>query len=210
MARTRTSLSIPISPRKYQNRREHLTDAIWHHQPPTRSRLRKRLAQTPTGTLDHREQEPLGPRRCSKKMPHKQEPEIPHVMAALRNTALAVLRFDGQTKIAETLRFFDSDPKLAVKLIQQILKLNNPAFSLWKLDFFLQGLKFNPRAVFIVKPKNKRHSPLRWYARFVTSPVQSVPLILNFTIIYAMSSFGIQKIGIYQNYAILSQLSTLP
>ena len=48
-------------------------------------------------------------------------------MAALRNTALAVLRFDGQTKIAETLRFFASDPKLAVKLIQrQILKLNNP------------------------------------------------------------------------------------
>lgn len=52
---------------------------------------------------------------------------LPHVMAALRNTALSVLRFDGQTKIAEILRFFASEPKLAVNIIQgQILKLNNP------------------------------------------------------------------------------------
>ena len=43
---------------------------------------------------------------------------LPHVMAALRNTAMSVLRFDGRTKIAETLRFFASKPKLAVKLIQ--------------------------------------------------------------------------------------------
>ena len=43
---------------------------------------------------------------------------LPHVMAALRNTALSVLRFDGRTKIAETMRFFASKPKLAVKLIQ--------------------------------------------------------------------------------------------
>ena len=43
---------------------------------------------------------------------------IPHVMAALRNTALSILRFDGHTKIAETLRFFATKPKLAVKLIQ--------------------------------------------------------------------------------------------
>ena len=42
---------------------------------------------------------------------------LPHVMAALRNTAMSVLRFDGRTKIAETLRFFASEPKLAVKLI---------------------------------------------------------------------------------------------
>ena len=42
---------------------------------------------------------------------------LPHVMAALRNTAMSVLRFDGQTKIAETMRFFASEPKLAVKLI---------------------------------------------------------------------------------------------
>ena len=43
---------------------------------------------------------------------------LPHVMAALRNTVLSVLRFDGQTKIAETLRFFASEPKRAVNLIQ--------------------------------------------------------------------------------------------
>ncbi len=43
---------------------------------------------------------------------------LPHVMAALRNTALSLLRFDGHTKIAETLRFFAAKPKLAVKLIQ--------------------------------------------------------------------------------------------
>ena len=42
---------------------------------------------------------------------------IPHVMAALRNTALSVLRFAGYTKIAETLRLFATRPKLAVKLI---------------------------------------------------------------------------------------------
>ena len=42
---------------------------------------------------------------------------LPHVMAALRNTALAVLRFDGQTKIAETMRLFASEPKLAVNII---------------------------------------------------------------------------------------------
>ena len=42
---------------------------------------------------------------------------IPHVMAALRNTALSILRFDGHTKIAETLRFFAAKPKLVVKLI---------------------------------------------------------------------------------------------
>ena len=44
---------------------------------------------------------------------------LPHVMAALRNTvSLSVLRFDGQTKITETLRFFASQPKLAVNLIR--------------------------------------------------------------------------------------------
>jgi predicted transposase YbfD/YdcC len=43
--------------------------------------------------------------------------KLPHVMAALRNTAMSVLRFDGRTKIAETLRFFASEPKLAVNSI---------------------------------------------------------------------------------------------
>ena len=43
---------------------------------------------------------------------------LPQVMAALRNTTLSILRLDGHTKIAETLRFFATKPKLAVKLIQ--------------------------------------------------------------------------------------------
>ena len=42
---------------------------------------------------------------------------LPHVMAALRNTAMSVLRFNGYTKIAETLRLFASETKLAVNLI---------------------------------------------------------------------------------------------
>ena len=43
---------------------------------------------------------------------------LPHVMAALRNTALAVLRFAGHTQITEALRCFTAKPKLAVKLIK--------------------------------------------------------------------------------------------
>ena len=43
---------------------------------------------------------------------------IPQVIAALRNTALSVLRFAGHTKISQTIRFLASKPKLAVKLIQ--------------------------------------------------------------------------------------------
>ena len=42
---------------------------------------------------------------------------LPHVMAALRNTAMSVLRFNGHTKIAETMRFLASETKLAVNLI---------------------------------------------------------------------------------------------
>ena len=43
---------------------------------------------------------------------------IPQVMAALRNTVLSVLRFNGYTQITHTLRCFAEKPKLAVKLIQ--------------------------------------------------------------------------------------------
>ncbi|RKU26315.1 hypothetical protein C6499_13730 [Candidatus Poribacteria bacterium] len=43
---------------------------------------------------------------------------IPHVMAALRNTAISLLRFAGRTKISQTLREFADRPKLAVNLIQ--------------------------------------------------------------------------------------------
>ena len=43
---------------------------------------------------------------------------IPHVMAALRNAAISVLRFAGCTKISQTLREFADSPKLAGNLIQ--------------------------------------------------------------------------------------------
>lgn len=43
---------------------------------------------------------------------------IPHVMAALRNTAISVLRFAGRTKLSQTLREFADSPKLTVNLIQ--------------------------------------------------------------------------------------------
>ncbi len=43
---------------------------------------------------------------------------IPHAMAALRNTAVSVLRFAGHTKIAETRRYFATNPKLVVNLIR--------------------------------------------------------------------------------------------
>ena len=42
---------------------------------------------------------------------------LPHVMAALRNTAMSLLRFDRRTKIAEALRFFAAEPILAVNTI---------------------------------------------------------------------------------------------
>ena len=43
---------------------------------------------------------------------------MPQVMAALRNTAISVLRFTGRTKITDALQLFASDPKLAVNLIK--------------------------------------------------------------------------------------------
>ena len=42
---------------------------------------------------------------------------IPHVMAALRNTAISVLRFAGRREISKTLRELADNPKLAVNLI---------------------------------------------------------------------------------------------
>ena len=43
---------------------------------------------------------------------------IPQVMAAMRNTALSVLRFTGHTKITDALQYFAAKPKLAVNLIK--------------------------------------------------------------------------------------------
>ncbi len=40
-------------------------------------------------------------------------------MAALRNTALAVLRFAGVTRIADEIKYLASNPKLAVNLITE-------------------------------------------------------------------------------------------
>ena len=42
---------------------------------------------------------------------------IPQVMAAMRNTALAVFRFAGITRIADKIRYLASRPKLAANLI---------------------------------------------------------------------------------------------
>ena len=43
---------------------------------------------------------------------------IPQVMAAMRNTALSILRFTGRTKITDALQYFAAQPKLAVNLIK--------------------------------------------------------------------------------------------
>ena len=43
---------------------------------------------------------------------------LPQVMAALRNTAISVLRFTGHTKITDALQLFAAKPKLAVNLIK--------------------------------------------------------------------------------------------
>ncbi len=42
---------------------------------------------------------------------------IPQVMAAMRRTAMSVLRFSGYTTIAKAIQYFASKPKLTVKLI---------------------------------------------------------------------------------------------
>ena len=43
---------------------------------------------------------------------------IPQVMAAMRNTAISVLRFTGHTKITDALQYLAAEPKLAVNLIK--------------------------------------------------------------------------------------------
>ncbi len=43
---------------------------------------------------------------------------IPQVMAAMRNTAISVLRFTGWTKITDALQYFAAEPKLAVNIIK--------------------------------------------------------------------------------------------
>ena len=43
---------------------------------------------------------------------------MPQVMAALRNTAISVLRCTGHTKITDALQLFAAKPKLAVNLIK--------------------------------------------------------------------------------------------
>ena len=43
---------------------------------------------------------------------------IPQVMAAMRNTAISVLRFTGWTKITDALQYLAAEPKLAVNIIK--------------------------------------------------------------------------------------------
>ena len=59
-----------------------------------------------------------GKELCGSKDPETGFRKHLRFMAALRNTALSVLRFNGYTKIAETLRLFASARKLAVNLIR--------------------------------------------------------------------------------------------
>ena len=42
---------------------------------------------------------------------------IPQVMAALRNTAIGLMRWAGETNIAAACRMFAAKPRLALKLI---------------------------------------------------------------------------------------------
>ena len=49
---------------------------------------------------------------------------IPHVMAALRNTVLTLLRISGYTKIAQAFRFFAACPTEALKIIQNPIRDN--------------------------------------------------------------------------------------
>lgn len=48
---------------------------------------------------------------------HVRVGNIPHVMAAFRNAAIAVLRRDGHTNIASARRYLAANPKQALKLI---------------------------------------------------------------------------------------------
>ena len=43
---------------------------------------------------------------------------IPQVMAAMRRTALSVLRFAGITRPADKMKYYASKPKLAVNMIK--------------------------------------------------------------------------------------------
>ena len=49
---------------------------------------------------------------------HARTGNIPHVMAAMRNTAISVLRCTGHTKITDALQYFAAKPILAVNLIK--------------------------------------------------------------------------------------------
>ena len=46
--------------------------------------------------------------------------DIPAIMATLRNTAIALLRFAGYTHIAKTTRFLAAKPKQALKLLTHV------------------------------------------------------------------------------------------
>ncbi|RKU35722.1 hypothetical protein C6496_15580 [Candidatus Poribacteria bacterium] len=51
------------------------------------------------------------------------------IMAALRNTAITILRFTGYTHISKTTRYREAKPKQALKLLTDtLLKLNGPGY----------------------------------------------------------------------------------
>ena len=111
---------------EYRSERKHIrTGKITHHVqygitslPPERASA-ERLLQLRRGhwtieNLSHRTRDVLfgedaSQVRCG---------NIPHVMAALRNTVLTLLRISGYTKITQACRFFAARPTEALKIIQ--------------------------------------------------------------------------------------------
>ena len=111
---------------EYRSERKHIrTGKITHHVqygitslPPERA-CAERLLQLRRGhwtieNLSHRTRDVLfgedaSQVRCG---------NIPHVMAALRNTVLTLLRISGYTKITQACRFFAARPTEALKIIQ--------------------------------------------------------------------------------------------
>ena len=57
--------------------------------------------------------------RLGEDTPPVQSGTIPQIMAALRNVALAVMRFAGVIRIADEIKYLASKPKLAVNLITE-------------------------------------------------------------------------------------------
>ena len=119
MARTRSGLSIPVSAREYKNK------GITYQTQYRITSLTPEVATAKNGLKLRREHWTIENKVhwvrdnvLGEDASQARTGNLPHVRAALRNTALSALRFKGRTKIAETMRFFASEPKLTVNLIR--------------------------------------------------------------------------------------------